>query len=362
MVCEEPHAPYDRPPLSKDVLLGTREPGPLRKSQWYADNEVELLLGVRASGLDHRAHRVELAGGTGLRYGALVIATGSRPRRIAALPLGDGVYELRTRDDAVALRAELAGAPREIAIVGAGLVGMEVASSAAKLGHSVTLIEAMESPLARALPLELGLWLSGLHSRAGIDVRHGVEVLGIERHGDGSVAALPLSDGQRVPADLVLVAAGTVPAVDWLAHTPLGGGQLRVDGYGRTVLPAVYAAGDAACYPDPASGRHVSTQHWEAAARQGADVGRTIAGLEPRPAAPGMFWSDQHGIRLQYVGHGEGAEEVEFDGDPGTGDFTAWILAEGRPVAALLAGRPHALPDARERIAEARGDLLMEAA
>jgi 3-phenylpropionate/trans-cinnamate dioxygenase ferredoxin reductase subunit len=198
VLCDEPHAPYDRPPLSKAVLTGERGPETplLRPARWYADHEVELLLGARAAFVDPTARRVRLEDGACLRYGRLVIATGSRPRRLPVLPLGDKVHELRTIDDARALRDALSRDIGRLAIVGAGLVGMEVASSATALGVDVTLIEAAPTPLGRALPPALGSWLAALHTRAGVEVLLGRAVNGVRDNG-GRVE-LELSDGQRI--------------------------------------------------------------------------------------------------------------------------------------------------------------------
>jgi 3-phenylpropionate/trans-cinnamate dioxygenase ferredoxin reductase subunit len=355
LLCDEPHAPYDRPPLSKTVLTGERGPETpiLRPARWYADHEIELLLAARAAFLDPTARRVRLYDGACLRYGRLVIATGSHPRRLPVLPLGDKVLELRTIDDARKLRNALSCDIERLAIVGAGLVGMEVASSATALGVAVTLIEAAPTPLGRALPPALGSWLAALHTRAGVEVLLGCCVESVREK--GGCTELELSDGQRIAADLVLVAAGSIPATEWLADTALGcTGALDVDAGGRTAVPHVYAAGDAACFPDPSTGCHIPTPHWEAAAQQGAAVARAIVGAPSEAAQPPMFWSDQHGVRIQFVGHAEQADRIDIEGAIDAPDFTAWLMRGEEPIGALLAGRPRALPDARCRIAAAR--------
>lgn len=352
MICEEPHAPYDRPPLSKGVLTGERAPETLRLRplDWYAAHGVELRAGA-AQALESSTREVRLRDGSRLRYGQLVVATGSRPRELASFPVGGDVRQLRSLDDAIALRVALAAGAARIVIVGAGLIGMEVASSVAALGLQVTLIEAAKTPLPGVLPPALGRWLLGLHRHAGINVRLAAEVCGLdESHG---TTAVRLREGDTIPADLVLVAAGVLPAIGWLAETPLGRGPLIVDHSGRTCLPRVYAAGDAACFPDSFSGRHLPTPHWESAARQGAVVAHAILGRQPPASPASMFWSDQHGVRIQVVGHGHNAQRLEIDGDPATHDFTAWMIRDGRPVAAVLVNRPRALPEARRRIATA---------
>lgn len=351
VICEEPCAPYDRPPLSKGILLGERPADPplLKPADWYAENEIDLLLDATVCALDPAHRRVDLAEGTTLRYRDLVVATGSRPRCLRSLPVGGRVRELRTIEDARGLRRELASGRSRVAIVGAGLVGLEVASSAVACGATATVIEAAPTPLARVLHPKLGRWLTDMHLRAGVDVRLETTV---ERASAGhDCLHLALSDGHRIEADFVLVAVGTTPATEWTVQAGLGGGSIEVDSAGRSALPGVYAAGDVAAFPDASSGRHIPSQHWEAAAAQGVAVARTICRAPPRAQPPAMFWTDQHGVRINVVGTAAGADRIDVDGDPARPDFTAWLLRRGRAVGALLAGRPQALAEARGRVA-----------
>ena len=362
VLCEERHAPYDRPPLSKGILAGERaaEPPSLRPVAWHRDNGVELVFSNSAVGLDPAARNVQLHDGSTLRYEHLLVATGSRPRPLAALAIGGPLLALRTIEDSIALRDALAGAER-LAIVGAGLIGMEVASAAVALGVCVTLIEAAPMPLARALPPRLAQWLCDLHRRAGVAVALGVSVERV--HVGRRRVDLVLSDERRIAADVVLVAAGTVAATDWLAGSGLQcDGPIRVDADGRSAIPGVYAAGDAACFPDPATGRHLPTPHWEAAAHQGAAAARAIASAPAQPAQQPMFWSDQHGVRIQVLGRAEETNRVEFDGDPQSADFIAWLRRGDRLLGAMIAGRPSALPEVRRRLAEASGAEQLRAA
>ena len=299
--------------------------------------------------MDAAAHVVELEDGSCLRYGRLLIATGGRPRPLPMFGASDRVHELRTAADAQKLRGTLANGSGDLAVVGAGLIGLEVASAAKALGLTVTVIEAAPTPLARALPPALGLWIAGLHREHGVDVRLATAVKDVE-HGRDDIR-MKLSDGSQVTAGMVLLAVGTVPATEWLASSGLEPGAIHVDAGGRTQLPDVYAAGDAACYPGPHPEQRIPTQHWEAAARQGATVARSLLGQEPLPSPPSMFWSDQHGRRIQLVGHSPDGCEVEFDGDPAASDFIAWLTHTELPPAAMLVNRPDALPQARARIA-----------
>ena len=349
MIAAERHQPYDRPPLSKDYLAGTLDEAalPLRPRDWYADHDVDLLLGQRAVRLDPVARTVTTSHDDRLRYAQLLIATGSAPRR---LPLAAGhanVHQLRTLDDARALRDALTPGTR-LAVIGAGFIGLEVAASATARAARVTMIEAAEAPLGRLLGADLGGWFARFHRDEGIDVVLSARVRRFR--GSGAVEAVELGDGRLIECDAVVVGVGTEPATGWLAGSGLQPDGVRVDRAGRTTLPGVFAAGDASRPYDPRLGRHVRSEHWEAAARQGAAAARAMLGLETPPAAPPAFWSDQHGVRIQFVGHPHGADAVDIVGDPDARDFTATFSRRGQPVAALLVGRPHALPELRRRI------------
>jgi NADPH-dependent 2,4-dienoyl-CoA reductase/sulfur reductase-like enzyme len=188
-----------------------------------------------------------------------------------------------------------------------------------------------------------------LHEAEGVVLRTEVTVDRVDAN--GTVRALRLSDGSAVGVDHILLGAGIEPDVAWLAGSGLDvAGGVAVDVHGRTAIEHVFAAGDAAATYDQSCGRHVPGSHWEAAGRQGARVGRLMVGLDPGPAPPTSFWTDQYGLRIQYVGNGRGADAVEIDGDPESRDFTAIFSRAGRAVAALLVGRPRGLPAARRLI------------
>jgi len=350
MVCAEPDPPYDRPPLSKELLAGTvgEEAVAYRPSWWYEEKEVELLLGTRAEGLDPVARTVRLDSGAELGYERLLIATGSGARRLSFLSGFENVHALRTLADARRLRAELAPGAR-LAVVGAGFIGQEVAATARELGAEVTMIEALEAPLAPILGAELGAWFAELHAGEGVSVLTGARLESASGRG-GRVEELALAGGAKIACDAVVVGVGTEPATAWLAGSGLDESGVPTDTAGRTALPGVYAAGDASVPFDPRFGAHARTEHWDAAAWQGAAVARAMLGEHPGTPPLPSFWSDQYGLRIQYVGHAHHADAMAIEGDPAGRDFEAVFSRGGVPVAGLTVGRPRAIPALKKRI------------
>lgn len=334
LVGGEPHRPYDRPPLSKGLLAGTEDEPAFRPAEWYAEHGVELRLGRRATGLDPVRRRLALEGGETVAYGMLLVATGADAIALPGLA-GPGVTTLRTRDDSAALARAIAGGG-PLAVLGAGLVGLEVAATARSLGAEVELVEAQPLPLHGILAEPAGRWLAALHRRNGVRLHLGARAARVHRDGAGNVGELVLDDGARIACAHVLVAVGARPSVGWLAGSGIDPG--RADALGRTSDPHVLAAGDA-----------VRAGHWEAAARAGAAVAAGLLGRAAPPPAPASFWSDQHGVRLTCVGepHGCEAGEPRDDGE----SFELDHLREGRLSAVLLANRPpKALRAARARL------------
>jgi 3-phenylpropionate/trans-cinnamate dioxygenase ferredoxin reductase component len=349
VVCGESHLPYDRPPLSKQVLgdPAAEDTVAFRAPEWYEDKGIELLRGVGASGLAVTAHRLELADGSALHYEQLVIATGSRPRMLPAFARYENVSTLRTLEDSRALR-ELLEARSRLLIIGAGFIGQEVAAAARGAGVEVTVVEAEPLPLHGLLGREIGTWFARLHRGEGVDLVLGHTAAQI--HGDGRVEAVTLDDGRRIDADHVLVAIGVVPDLDWVAADGLPAGGIPTDEEGRSEFADVYAAGDAAAFYDAFLERHELSGHWESAGRQGAAVANAIVGRPPGTPGLSSFWSDQYGVRIQYLGHAHLAERVAVEGDPEARDFVAVYTRAGQAVAALIVGRPKALPELRDRL------------
>ncbi|MFP5322354.1 MAG: NAD(P)/FAD-dependent oxidoreductase [Acidimicrobiia bacterium] len=302
IVGDEPVRTYERPPLSKGVLAGD-DPS---STDWGAaagdDLEIEWLLGERAVGLDVAARRVSLAGGAELAYDGLVIATGARPRTLPGQPPLAGVHVLRTRADALGLRADLDRGPEHVVVVGAGFIGGEVAATCRRRGHRVTVVEPLAQPLERVLGPEVGAVVADLHRREGTDLRLGVGVTALE--GGDRIERVRLGDGEVLEADVVVVGIGVVPNVDWLdgSGLPIEGG-VRADAT-TLVAPGIVACGDVASWDSPRYGR-LRIEHWDGAVDMGRAAGRRLLATDdeavPYDPVP-WFWSDQYDVRLQVAG------------------------------------------------------------
>jgi NADPH-dependent 2,4-dienoyl-CoA reductase/sulfur reductase-like enzyme len=350
MVCAEPDPPYDRPPLSKELLAGEIEEDSTayRPAWWYEEQQVDLRLDTRAAALDPATHTIRLDSGAELGYEKLLIATGSAARQLPFLAGFENVHALRTLADARRLREELAPGAR-LAIVGAGFIGQEVAATARKLGVDVTMIEALATPLAPILGEEVGAWFADLHRKEGVRVLSGAMLE--SAHGRvGRVGELTLAGGMTIACDAVVVGVGTTPATAWLEGSGLDEKGVRTDTSGRTALPDVFAAGDASVPFDPRFGAHARTEHWDAAAWQGAAAAKAMLGEYPGTPPLPSFWSDQYGLRIQYVGHAHHADAVVLEGEPAERNFEAIFTRSGVPIAGLAVGRPRAIPALKKRI------------
>ncbi|MFI8194308.1 NAD(P)/FAD-dependent oxidoreductase [Streptomyces sp. NPDC085946] len=367
LVGDEPHPPYDRPPLSKQVLTAPdRPPGidlPVPR-----DLRARWLLGRAAVGLDPTARTLTLADGTRLPYDGLVIATGSAARGWPATRPAPpaGVLTLRGRDDALALRTALAAGGR-LVVIGAGFLGGEIAAAAQERGLQVTLVEAAAQPLQRAIGTTAGAYIAALHRQAGIDVRTGTTVEDFLTGTDGRLTGVRLSDGTTLHAHTAVLALGAVPAADWLAGSGLAhdGGvhcdphlrALRTDG---SPLPDVVAAGDVARVPQPlADGEPLTLGHWTNAVEQGAAAAATLlAGHNPHQTpqpftAVPSFWSDLHGARIRSVGLPAAADQTRIVEHDLTGRrLEISYHRAGRLVGALTIGRTGRLAPYRTALQE----------
>lgn len=303
LVGEEVHQPYDRPPLSKAALLDDAGMKWL-PADWTA-LDATTRLGERAVALDPAAHRVEFAGSEPVTYGRLVIATGAVPRRLPGVPAGTHV--LRSLQDVTGLRAVLAPGS-SLAVVGAGFIGCELASTAVAHGVRVTLVDPLPTPLANALGPTVGALVADLHAAHGVELRCGVGVTSVEPGW-----TLRLSDGGAVTADVVVQALGVTPDCGWLAGSGLDlDNGIRCDEYGAAGVGDVYAVGDVARWWHPLYSDAVRFEHWTSAVDQAAALGHTLAHPEaPKPCGSvPYFWSDQHGRKLQALGRPSGADDV----------------------------------------------------
>ena len=335
LVGAEDRLPYDRPPLSKQVLAGDWEPD--RVDFRLPDTlDVELRLGSAASALDLGERTLRLASGADLPYDGLIIATGAAPRQLPGSESIEGVHVLRTLDDCLAVRAAFEQGAR-VAVVGAGFIGCEVAATARQRGLEVSLIEALPLPLAGALNPEIGQACADLHRAHGVDLRCGVMVEGID--GGQRAERLRLSDGSTVEADVVIVGIGVTPATAWLQSSGLTLDDGVVCDATCMAAPGVYAAGDVARWYNPRYGSPMRIEHWTNAMEQGRAAARNLlAGpedAEPYDHLP-YFWSDQYDTSIQLAGRTDGTDEFRVvRGSLEDGEFIALFRA-GERIAGLL--------------------------
>ncbi|MFI1201262.1 NAD(P)/FAD-dependent oxidoreductase [Streptomyces sp. NPDC020883] len=363
---DEPHQPYDRPPLSKAVLLGKADGSAFDID--FAGLGIDLHLGRPVTALRPEEHVVETAEGP-VHYDYAVLATGAEPVRLPGSEGLPGVHLLRTLDDAERLRPVLA-AQHRIVVVGAGWIGAEFATAAREAGCEVTVVEAADHPLAGALPAEVAAYMTGWYADAGAELRTGARVASVT--GD----AVALADGTVLPADAVVVGIGARPATAWLAGSGVAlspeDGSVLADERLRTSVPGVYAVGDCASFPSARYGTRLLVHHWDNALQGPRTVAENIA----RGEAEGVvydpvpyFWSEQFGRFVQYAGHHVDADELVWRGDPaGAAWSVIWLRGgrepveggagrpAGRLVALLAVGRPRDLAQGRRLIE--KGALL----
>jgi 3-phenylpropionate/trans-cinnamate dioxygenase ferredoxin reductase component len=358
VVGAEPHAPYDRPPLSKQVLRGD---WPVERTTLAVTAEggldaldLDWRLGERATALDLAGRTVTLAGGRTVPWDGLVVATGAAPRELPGTADLAGVHTLRTVDDCLAIRAELDGGATRVVVVGAGFIGAEVAASCRVRGCDVTVLEALPVPLGRALGDEMGAVMGDLHRDHGVEVRLGTGVAGFEGDGAGRVARVRLADGGAVDADVVVVGIGVSPVTGWLEGSGLALDDGVVCDATTLAAPGVVAAGDVARWPSHRFGELMRVEHWDNAVTMGAHAGRRLleelaggagpgAPVEPYDPVP-WFWSDQYERKIQLAGRSSAADEVRVvDGDPAERRFVALYRRGDRITGVLSMNRPRVL-------------------
>ncbi|MEU9207145.1 FAD/NAD(P)-binding oxidoreductase [Streptomyces sp. NPDC048415] len=352
LIGEEPHPPYDRPPLSKQILTGAWEPerATLRSLQDLARLEADLRLGQRAAALDVEGGQVRLGNGESIGFDGLIIATGVAPRRLPDSDLA-GVHVLRTLDDALALRAALLTGTR-VAVVGAGFLGTEVAAAARTMGLEVTVVEPEPVPVRRPFGDRIGALVADLHRDHGTRLRCGIPVRRL-RDAGGRVTGVELGDGTTLPADVVVLALGSAPATHWLTGSGLRLGDGVVCNALCQAAPGIYAAGDVASWHNPHFGTRMRLEHRMNATEQAmAAAGNLLGDATPFAPVP-YFWTDQYDTRIQAYGiFPPGAELRIVYGDPSDGRFAAAYGHHGRVVGVLGWNTPRQVRTLRRLVVE----------
>ncbi|WSY29978.1 FAD-dependent oxidoreductase [Streptomyces sp. NBC_00887] len=344
LIGAEPHQPYDRPPLSKAVLLGKAE-----DSAFDVDFEaldITLRLGLDVSGLRADAHELDTPEGP-VPYDVLVLATGAEPVVLPGSEGVPGVHLLRTVDDAARLRPVLER-QHDVVVVGAGWIGAEFTTAARAAGCAVTVVEAAERPLAGTLPADVAAPMARWYAESGAELLTGARVARVDP------GAVVLADGRVVPAGAVIVGIGARPATGWLEDSGIAlgpDGSITADGSLRTSLPDVYAVGDCASFPSARYGERLLVHHWDNALQGPRTVAAALADGQPRTYDPvPYFWSEQFGRFVQYAGHHAAADTMLWRGDPADPAWTVCWLRGGVLVAVLAVSRPRDLAQARKLI------------
>ena len=342
LIGAENHLPYDRPPLSKQVLAGDWEPerAALTDPEELEEDGIEARLGVRATALDLAARELTLHTGETVEFDGLVIATGARCRTMPGTEGISGVHVLRSLDDCLALRADFEAMPQRVVVVGAGFIGAEVAATARGRGLDVTMVEALPTPLSRVLGDEMGEVCAEVHRDHGVDLRTAV---GVERiSGDGRVERVTLSDGSTIDADVVVVGIGVIPNTEWLDGSGLEVDDGVVCDASCLAADRVTAAGDVARWPNELFGETMRVEHWDNAAQQGAHAARRLLDTAVGPFTPvPWFWSDQYDRKIQLAGRVRGDDEVRVvTGSVEERRFAAIYGRAGRIVGVLGFNRP----------------------
>lgn len=346
LVGEEAFSPYQRPPLSKGLLLGKQTPEALtiRAPAYFEAQRIELLLQTRVESIDRAAKTVQLEGGNAMSYDWLVLATGARCRQLKLdEPSVSGVYTLRGLDDALAIQ-EMAQTGRKVCVVGAGFIGLEVASALNQKGLEVDVLDAGDRVLKRSVPEVVSHYFEELHAARGVRLHQGAAVAAMESDAQGAVKAVVLSDGRRFECDAVVVGIG-VDANDELAqqaglHCEQG---VVVDACGRTADPFIFAAGDCARFPNPYGAdpqEHLRLESIQASNDLAKAVASVIAGAPAPYSAVPWFWSDQYESKLQIAGLRIDGDEAVLRGDPASGKFSLFLLRQGSIVCVHSVNKP----------------------
>ncbi|MHC3001430.1 NAD(P)/FAD-dependent oxidoreductase [Gordonia sp. GN26] len=357
LVGAEDHPPYDRPPLSKSVLLGKDDRVDLKPAEFYSESDITLRLGSAVTSVSPADKTVTLASGDTLAYETLVLATGLDPRPFPGIADAvAGVHMIRTYDDAVALRGEIDSASTAV-VIGAGFIGCEVAASLTSRGLSVSLVEPAPTPLAVALGEEIGKLVSRLHIDNGVDLRTGVgvtEIVVTDGANGPKVTAVKLADGTELPADLVVVGIGSTPVTGYLEGSGIElaprevGGGIACDATGHASAENVYALGDVANWRDD-DGTPQRVEHWNHTVDQASVVAHQITGGDAVTAAVSYFWSDQFDVKIQVLGTPRADDTVHIVSDDGK-KFVAYYSRDGILTGVVGAGKVGAVMKTRPKL------------
>jgi NADPH-dependent 2,4-dienoyl-CoA reductase/sulfur reductase-like enzyme len=348
IVSNEDHLPYDRPPLSKEVLRAETDDVTLKPAEFYEENDITVLLGRGARSVNTDAKTVTLTDGSELGYDELIIATGLVPKRIPSFPELPGIHVLRSFDESLKLRGA-AGSARHAVVVGAGFIGCEVAASLRGMGVDVVLVEPQPAPLASVLGEQIGSLVARLHRAEGVDVRCGIGVG--EVRGADKVEKVVLSDGIELDADLVVVGIGSHPATAWLEGSGVAvDNGVVCDAAGRASAPHVWAIGDVASWRNTV-GHQVRVEHWSNVADQARALVPAMLGKDtPAAVTVPYFWSDQYDVKIQCLGEPEATDIVHVVEDDGR-KFLAFYERDGVVAGVVGGGMPGKVMKVRAKIA-----------
>ncbi|MHB1218639.1 MAG: NAD(P)/FAD-dependent oxidoreductase [Alphaproteobacteria bacterium] len=332
LIGEEEWLPYERPPLSKQLLKADEgiERVQLHPPSFYEEKSIELKLGTPVTGIDRTARQVRVGGGV-VKYDRLLIATGARVRKLPLPGAGlEGVFYLRTLNDSHVIRARLKDKPR-VVVIGGGFIGLEAAASARACGCAVTVLEAADRLMGRAIAPEVGAYFAELHKKHGTDVRLGAQIVRFE--GAGKIERVLFADGTALSCELLIIGIGIVPNVELAAEAGLVvDNGIVVDEYGRTSDPDIFAAGDVTNQPNAWVGRRLRLESYQNAQDQGMAVGRNMAGESHIHNDRLWVWSDQYETNLQMIGAPSAWDRLAYRGDPASGSFTVFYLHGGKIV------------------------------
>jgi NADPH-dependent 2,4-dienoyl-CoA reductase/sulfur reductase-like enzyme len=355
LIGNESHPPYERPPLSKELLAGAIpvEKTYLRPLEWYASSDVTLCLDTSVVSIDRFAQRLRLSDGAALPYDALLLTTGARAR---TLPFIDGadprVFCVRDIKDSLALRERLQPGVR-LAVIGAGFVGLEVAATARKAGCAVTVVEVAGQPLARVAPPEVGVYVADLHRRHGVDLRLNCAVRGLDTA--DACCGLQTADGDAIEADIVVVGTGAAPNAELAMAAGLAiDDGIVVDQFGRTSDPCIFAAGDVTRHFNPVLGRAIRLEAWQNAQNQATAVAKVMAGGSDPFAEVPWLWTDQYDMNMQVAGAPLGWDRIVYRGEPSGKSFMVFQIQSSKVVGCISMNAGRDMRFARMLIASGR--------